>query len=652
MKKGLFLFVVLSSSILFSQKSNVYNFGRITQQEYEMKIYPNDSTANAVFIFENGETQFYDGSRSINIKTKYYAKVKIFNKEGFDNATIEIPIYHSKERSEKVIDIKAVTHNGIQRSSLKKENIFTEKVNDNWSIVKFTMPNIKEQSIIEYEYTLESPFKFNFTGWKFQSEIPKIYSRFYALIPGNYLYNRKLIGFKKLSVNKADIKRGCFSVSGISRDADCEALTYVMEDIPAFIEEGYMTSKKNYLSRIKFELSKLTAFNGAVYNYTKSWKSVDKEFKTEKSIGKQLRKVDYIEKRLPKHLFEITDDLEKATEVFNYIKNHFTWNSKTRLFKEVKVKKAFEEKIGNSTEINIALINALNAVGLKTDIVLISTRPNGLPTKIYPVISDFNYAIARIEIKGIEYLLDATDKLLPFGVLPFKTLNAYGRVMNFKKGSYWIDIKPKKNNLTRISMNLTMNEDGNFEGKMQKAFNGYKAIDKRKKINSISEEKYLEEIEEKHTDLTINSYKKTNLDTIDKPLKELFDITIESELNNKTLFLNPFLDSRISTNPFKLKERSYPIDFGYPWLFQFSLKLTIPENYKIKALPTNTAFKLPNNGGKYIYNINQKGNVISMISRFSIVRPYFLPEEYPSLKEFFNQIIKTQNSLITLEKIK
>jgi len=41
-----------------------------------------------------------------------------------------------------------------------------------------------------------------------------------------------------------------------------------------------------------------------------------------------------------------------------------------------------------------------------------------------------------------------------------------------------------------------------------------------------------------------------------------------------------------------------------------------------------------------------------MISRFKIDRSYFTSEEYPYLKEFYSQIIKTQNSLITLEKIK
>jgi len=645
------LLLLLLSIESYAQKNEGYTFGRITQQEHEMKVYPKDSTANAVFLFENGETKFYDGSRGISIKTKYYAKVKIFNKEGLDNATLEIPIYHNKGRSEKITNIRAITHNGFQKSLLKKENIFTEKLNAYWSVVKFTMPNIKEYSIIEYEYIKESPFKFNFKGWEFQSEIPKIQSRFYALIPGNYIYNRKLIGYHKLSLNDAKIKKRCFSIPGSSKEADCEELTYIMKDIPAFVEEDYMTSKKNHLSRIKFEIAKLIAFDGSVYNYTKSWKDVDKEFKTEKSIGKQLKKIDYIKKRLPENLFVGKSELEKAKGVYTYIQKYFTWNSKIKLFNAVNVKKAFEAKIGNTTEINIALINALKAVGLKADIVLVSTRTNGLPTKLYPVITDFNYAIARLEIDNKEYLLDATDKLLPFGMLLFKTLNAYGRVMNFKTGSYWIDIVPKKTNLTRISMDLKMTQNGNFKGTVLKAYSGYAALNQRKEIKANTKETYLNGIEEKRDGLIINAYKNKNIDAIDNPLKETIEITIESELKSKIIILNPFLDSKITTNPFKLNERSYPIDFGHPKAFQFMLKLVIPKEYTIKSLPENIAFKLPNNGGKYIFNVTQKGNQINLISRFSILRAYFIPQEYPYLKEFFNQIIKTQNSLITLEKI-
>jgi hypothetical protein len=652
MKKGLFIVLVLISNIIFSQKNKEYTFGRITQLENDLKIYDKDSTANAIFLFENGKTVFKVTPTRILISTKYYAKIKIFNKEGVDNATVEVPIYHNKKSSEKVIDIKGYTHNSLQKTALNQKNIFTEKVNENLSIVKFTMPNIKEQSIIEYEYTLESPFKFNFTGWEFQSEIPKIYSRFHALIPGNYVYNRSLIGTQNLTKNKSKIKRNCFSIPGFAKAADCEELIYVMENIPAFIEEDFMTSKKNYLSKIKFEISQFTDFEGIKHKYTKTWKSVDKEFRTEKSIGRQLRKIDYIEKRLPEGLFNITDNLTKAKRTYSFIKNHFTWNKKISLFNDVNVKDAFDKNIGNSTEINIALINALNAVGLNAKVVLLSTRNNGLPTKVYPVITDFNYAIGSLEIDNKVYLLDATNELLPFGMLPFKTLNEYGRVMDFKKGSYWIDLKPQNNNLTRISMNLEINEDGNFEGLMHKSYNGYRAIEKREEIRSVTEEKYLEDIEDKDDKLSIDSYKNSNLDNIDKPLTELFDIIIESELDGKIVILNPFINSKITKNPFQLKERTYPVDFGYPRAFQFVLALTIPENFKVSSLPKNIAFKLPNGEGNYTFNIQEKGNKINMISRFRINNSHFIPEAYPYLKEFYKQIIKTQNSLITLEKIK
>jgi len=654
MKKGLLILTILLSNYTFSQGKEAYTFGKITAKENSLKIYTKDVTANAIFLFENGEIVFKDTPHRILISTKYYAKVKLFNKQAFDKATIEIPIFHNKETSEKVINIRGYTHNSYQKTVLNEKNIFTEKVNENWSIVKFTMPNIKEQSIIEYEYTLESPFKFNFTGWEFQDEIPKIYSRFHALIPGNYNYNRLLVGYEKLSFNEAKIKRNCFSIPGFSKAADCEELTYIMEEIPAFIEEKFMTSKKNYLSRMKFELFEFVDFEGVKHKYTKSWKNVDKEFRTEKNIGRQLRKIDYIKKRLPESLAKSTDNLTKAKNIYNFIKNHFTWNKKIRLFKDVNVKDAFDKKFGNSTEINIALINALNAANFDAEIVLISTRKNGLPTKLYPVITDFNYAIARIEIDGTEYVLDATNKLLPFGMLPFKTLNGYGRVMNFKKGSYWININPKKNNQTRITMNLEINKNGEFEGLMHNSYNGYKAIEKRNEVKITTEDKYLEGIEDINDKLIINSYKNSNLDSIDNPFSELFDIIIESEdnLNEDVVILNPFINSKISSNPFQLEERTYPVDFGYPRVFQFTLKLSIPENYKISSLPENVGFKLPNGGGQYFFNIKEQNNKISMISRFKIDRSYFTSEEYAYLKEFYKQIIKTQNSLITLEKIK
>ncbi len=185
MKNFILIILLFISFNSFSQAKGTYTFGKLSQKNIDLKIYDRDSTANAVFLFEKGKTIFKQTHNSIIISTKYYAKIKIFNKEAFDLATIEIPIYNTKNASEKVKDIKAITHNGMQNIYLSKDNIFTDRISDNYSEVKFTMPNLKENSIIEYEYTLESPFKQNFKGWEFQGEIPKIKNEFNALIPGN-----------------------------------------------------------------------------------------------------------------------------------------------------------------------------------------------------------------------------------------------------------------------------------------------------------------------------------------------------------------------------------------------------------------------------------------------------------------------------------
>ncbi|WP_276205018.1 hypothetical protein [Flavivirga aquatica] len=43
-----------------------------------------------------------------------------------------------------------------------------------------------------------------------------------------------------------------------------------MKDIPAFIEEDYMTSESNYLIRIDYELKTFKGFDGVINDYTKT----------------------------------------------------------------------------------------------------------------------------------------------------------------------------------------------------------------------------------------------------------------------------------------------------------------------------------------------------------------------------------------------
>ena len=652
MKKLLLFLITLTAIHSYSQETE-YTFGEITANDLNFKIKEIDSTANAVVLYESGNSSFTTDERYVIIKTNYYFKIKIMNKEGFKHATFSIPIYNTKSNYEKVIDIKGITHNNnnTTKTHLSLNNVYTEKENEHWKFVKFTMPNIQDESIIEVSYTVVTPFKFNLTGWEFQSEIPKLISQYKASIPGNYFYNRSLVGFLKLTTNNSEIKKHCFRVPGVAGDANCEEVIYRMENIPAFIDEEYMTSNKNFMSKIKFELAESTWFDGTKKKYTTTWEAVDNEFRTDKNIGTQLRKINYFEDIIPQEFKNIPDSLDRAKAVYTFIQNHFTWNKKYGIFKDARVKDAFKEKTGNVSEINISLINALKTAGLNTELVLISTRNNGVPTKLYPVITDFNYVLAKVNIGNKYYLLDATQKLNPFGLLPFECLNNYGRAMDFKNESYWVDIKSYDRNKTNYYAKLILNSNGTINGQLRKVTTGYTALDKRKEYINKSEDLRMSEFEDSFTNCTVTNYKIENENNIDKPLIETYELTFNFE-NTDLIYLNPFFGGSIKTNPFKQEDRIYPVDFGYNPKQQLNFSLELPENYQIESTLDNQTVNLEENAA--IFNFRcQKGNPykLTIYSYFNINKSVFYNNEYNALKKIYNATINAQKTPIVIRKI-
>ncbi len=646
----LILFICFQS---YSQRKNDlgYTFGKVTTAELEMNTYPKDTTANAVVLFEQGDTKFIEKGNRIVLHTTIYKKIKILNSNGFNKATIKLLLYYDDGLIERASKIKAITHNENEQTELKKEQVFKTELSDNYNEVSFTLPNVHEGSVIEYSYVIVSPFVFKFKGWDFQDDIPKIKSNFKAKIPGKFLYNRKLVGLLKLSENSATIQKRCFSVKGNPNLYECEVLSYAMKDIPAFIEEDYMTSQKNFKSRIAFELSEYIHYDGYKQKFTSTWKSADQDFKKNDNIGGQLGKKLYFDKLFPPEILNETNYLERAKKVYYFIQNHYTWNG-AYWTPNANIKKAYKESTGTVGEINITLVNALNASGIKSDLVMLSTRNHGIPTKIHPVITEFNYSIAKISVGNKSYFLDATDKSMPFGVLPFRCLNGDARVLDFKRGSYWETIEPIQNSREKITMMLKLNEKGTIEGKMRISYFGYEAINKRKKIKNFNEEKYIANFEDTNENLEITHYKRIDIDKIEVPLKEEFEIIMENDgIIGDKIYLYPFFMDRLEENPFKLDSRIYPVDFGYPTKSEYTMTFLIPENFEIASMPKNKSMALPNKKGYFMYNSVFKNHKININFKFILNKPYFYNNEYRYLKELFKQMILTQNEPIVLKRL-
>src|SRR5205085_6592573 len=112
----------------------------------------------------------------------------------FDLATVIIGLYKSNtsDAEEKLESLKASTYNlengTVVETKLDKDKVFKEKYDENHMLRKFTMPSVREGSLLEISYTIHSDFLFNLQPWSFQGSYPSMWSEYQVSIPSFFKY--------------------------------------------------------------------------------------------------------------------------------------------------------------------------------------------------------------------------------------------------------------------------------------------------------------------------------------------------------------------------------------------------------------------------------------------------------------------------------
>ena len=659
MKKPLliFFFLIFIFRLVSAQD---FPYGNVTTEEMNMKSYAKDTSAHAVVLQEFGKSVINIGSDDkIKQMYEYHVKIKIFDSKAFDKGTVKILLYSNDKNDayEEVSDIKGVTYykddNGFtQKVELEDKKVYPVKENKYWASHKFAMPGLRNGCVIEYKYRVESFRWYKLRSWEFQDNIPKMYSEYEVHIPGFFNFNASIKGFLKLTKNTSTLESQCFETHGAK--ADCSLLNFGIANIPAFIEDDYMTSPKNFLSTINFELVDWTSpYDGIKHKETKEWRDIDYSLKSEPEFGGQLKRKGLLKDKVLPIIAGKTDDLAKAKAIYQYWQKWFKWDDFYGIYSE-NISKALDTHSGSVADINLSLVTALNVAGLNAETVLLSTRNNGALNTLYPVISDFDYVVAKVNIGNQVYMLDATDPLLPFGMLPFKCLNDKGRVFSLDKPSYFMDLSLPQREKSNYMLDVTLQDDGKLKGTLINYSTGYEAYKRRraiKKFNSVDE--YIENLNGKLPRWKILKSDIKNLDSLDMPVSEQYEVEItvykKMEESNKLTF-SPYYLNRITTNPLKLNERSYPVDMGMASENRYVITLHLPAQYSVETPPQATAIAIPNGGGRYIASYEPGDNSFSFsyVTQFS--KSVYSAEEYPYLKEFFNKIIQSQKTEMVFRK--
>lgn len=658
---GLFLMAAIST---FAQESKVdkknFKYGKVSPAEFNIKPTGVDSAAAAVTLFDVGRGWFEVSPKTHDFVYIYerHTRYKVINKSAYDLANLEIQLYNKGGSESSISNLEGTTYNmengKIVPYKINKEGKFSEKQDKNYTLKKYTLPNVKEGSIIEFKYRVTSDFTFTLKPWYFQKDIPVLYSSYQVKIPEYLIYKMMGGGFVFLHPT-TEIRSEQYSLGTNSLTAQATEYSFFAENVPALKKEPYITTLQDYISKVEFELS-ATKYPDQLYkDITTSWPKIITSIKDEQKFGLFTSKRGY-QKTLVQELTKGEKNPDSITNIlFNYVKNNVKWNGETSIYTdESNPKSVFEKKTGCSADINLTLYTLLKEAGITAFPVLLSTRSNGAHSGT-PMLTQFDNVIVAIP-KGESYqFLDAVSKSHVPGIIGFGNLNHEGfRIDMEALNGNWISLEPMEMSRKQITYSLVLGDDHKLAGKRYSSYSIYEGLYFRNRYQkAVSQPTYLKDFKSENPGLELKNYEVNNVNNQNEVVSESMDVEIEDNVEEagNLIYFTPLLYDRTKENPFKLEDRKFPVDFGYPTEENYRFNLEFPTGYQLDKLPKSEKINLEDGSASFTFLTATEGNTLQVTSRISIKKAVFTAEEYKDLQEFFKNIVRKQAEQIVLKKI-
>ncbi len=283
---------------------------------------PIDTGAQAYYIFDKGQTEFVylntiirvdeaGSDKGFQMKFERHVRIKVLDKAVSDLGNFEIRLFGRGNNKEQLVGLKGFTYNledgKIVKTKLDSKQVSIDNKDDNWTVVKFAMPEVKAGSVFEVSYQILSDYVFNLQEWQFQHLYPVLYSEYTVGIPQYYFYSPDLLGYISVGHSKTTASRsvtltviekdnglkqgGSYSFKEDYRD---NITKYFTQNVPAFKVEEFLRTPRNYISKITFELSG-TQFPRSPYkNFSSNWDQVGKELIEYEKFGEAINKSGFL----------------------------------------------------------------------------------------------------------------------------------------------------------------------------------------------------------------------------------------------------------------------------------------------------------------------------------------------------------------------
>ena len=662
---------LLALLFLLNISSNAQNvkFGNVSPKDFDISKINVDTTKGAIIISDVGESSFegnYKGWFSLVFKRK--ERILILNKNAFDLAKVEIPLYFDKKenKEEKLDKLKASTYNLVDgkvvETKMSGDAVFKDNYDKNHLVQKFNLPAVKEGSIIEYSYTINSDYLFNLQPWQFQGSYPRLWSEYNVSIPEFFEYVILAKGYVKYEISEHPVRNQVYNVNlnsytaeraeSVKLDSRVTDHRWAMKDVPALTEEKYTSTLSIYLSRIQFQLSGYRFKDQPYLSVIGNWATAGEKLMQLEGFGDGLkRNNNWLDDEIKSITAGTTDKFTKAYRIYNYVKNNIKCSDDKGIYLTKSLKEVFKSKSGSVADVNLLLTAMFRYENLEASPVILSTKSHGHTNEYYPLLEEYNYVICCLQINDNGYFLDASKPLMGFNRLPLYTYNGTGEIIdNSPKPVDMLSDNLAEEKTTQVMLFADEKSPGSWEGNVDKKMGYNESYELRNRIQDKGKADFEKSIAK--GDYKISDFHYDDLDSLEKPVSMGYNIALTDGANSDIIYFNPLMIESYSTNPFQSAERRYPVEMPYKMDETYFLTMDIPAGYVVDEMPKQTKALLNDGEAVFEYLISKNDLGINMKCHIKFNKATFTPDDYESLRNFFGMIVKKESEQIVFKKKK
>ena len=512
-----------------------------------------------------------------------------------------------------------------------------------------TFPEAKVGSVIEYRYTMQMQSWQQLKDWYFQGRIPTRYSEYQVNIPSAFRFTIQPFVEDSLEVREV-VSEQYLKVEEKTYFVNVLQKSYVMRSLPGIKDEPYMGSPKDYMQRLEFQLSQLDYGDGGLVNIRKTWSDIVDLLVKDPDFGEQLDVIVPGTESTIAFAAKIADVEARIRFIFNYVRNTMTWDNREGIYSENGIIQAWSRQSGSTGDINLLLVNFLNRSGLQAWPILFSTRDNGLVNTLYPFLRQFNIVMAYVAVGKKHYVLDATDKVSCYTLVPETVVNTSGLIIGGENGQ-WADIDDITHRY-KITSAIQGEVDSNGIMRGTALINSAEYSKKpRATAWTRDKEKFKEEYFSKPggairiEDLVVNN---ADIDSLPLEQKAQFTYTLDQSGDYRYFTVNLF--SGLERNPFISDERLSDIDFGYTQEYMIFGSYSIPQGYSFETLPENISMVMPDNSIVFNRSLQAEDNRLNVRITVSFKRSFYPSMSYPAFASFYKKLFSKLNEQIVIKK--